>query len=197
MPYTDVDRLILERWTEVNALREAFDELLERMREPIETAARRVKSRCDELGLASEYDVKQPSFDFWKNGWANRRDKAGIYFRIGDFAPFEYGNVKSEHPWLWVLTHDLDALRIKGTEAVQFAKELRAHLGSEAAKWDDPDVVDASEPLGRYCSEVPEADRVRWMTHPDELAGFLVKGVEELMTLAPAIDVVLEKYRKR
>jgi hypothetical protein len=34
------------------------------------------------------------------------------------------------------------------------------------------------------------------MTQPDELTAFLNRSVDELMTLAPAIDTVLAMFRK-
>jgi hypothetical protein len=34
------------------------------------------------------------------------------------------------------------------------------------------------------------------MSSPDELATFLTNGIDELMTLAPAIDKVLAGFRK-
>jgi hypothetical protein len=87
-------------------------------------------------------------------------------------------------------------IQVQRRSCVQFARQLRAALGEAVTRWDHPDTVEADEPLGRYCSTVTDADRVRWMSQPDELPVFLTTGIDELMTLAPAIDTVLVRFKK-
>lgn len=196
MPLTDVDRLILDRWTEVTALRRAFDELIERMHEPIEIASHRAVRRCQEMGMSADFESKYPSLDLWKETWATRQGSAEIYLRIGGFAPREYCESDCAHPWLWVMMAERVSI-FRQADRGPFIRDLRTHLGSDAARWEHPEVDDAIQPLGRYCTDISEADRIRWMSHPDELVEFLSKGIEELMTLAPTIDAVLDKYRRR
>lgn len=196
MNYTDVDRLMLNRWTEVVALREAFDTLLERMEDTIEGALKKTERWTDEKGLKTEIDLKEPNLDVWKPEWAKRRDEPAVCFRIGEFAPLEFGRVEHDHPWLWLITADVAGFKLNEEGRVQFARQLRAELGQAVTRWDNPDAVEADEPLGRYCIEVTDADRVRWMSQPDELTEFLTRGIDELMTLAPAIDTVLARFKK-
>jgi hypothetical protein len=194
--YTDVDRLILNRWTDVVALQTAFGELLERMEDTIGGALKKTERWADEKGFQTELDPREPHFDVWKPAWAKRRDEPAVYFRVGDFAPHEFGKVEEDHPWLWVMTEDAPGFKFNEEGRVQFARQLRAALGDAASRWDHPDSVEADEPLGRYCSEVMDADRVRWMSQPDELTVFLTTSIDELMTLAPAIDMVLATFKK-
>ena len=64
--YTDVDLMILKRWDEVKALREAFDDLVDRMQEIVEASLQKVSTAVAERGLSSEFDLKRPSIWFWK-----------------------------------------------------------------------------------------------------------------------------------
>lgn len=119
-----------------------------------------------------------------------------MYFRVAEFAPHEYGSDEKDHPWTWLLTGELGRFKIQEPERIQFARKLRKALGVEATKWDHHDTVEASEPIGRYHQDVAEADRVRWMSQPDELTEFLTTAMEEAMAMAPTIDTVLGIFKK-
>ncbi len=195
MRYTDVDRLLLERWTEVVALRSAFDGLLDRMRETIEGGGMKANRWVEERGWKMDFGAKDPYIDFYRPEW-ERRGEAALYFRIGDFAPTEYGAVDNDHPYTWLLTGDLGRLKLSEAERGAFGRELRKALGAEASKWDHRDCNDAAEPIGRFHEQISDLDRVRWMSHPDELTQFLTSSMEEAMALAPTIDTVLGPFRK-
>ncbi len=196
MTYTDVDKMILTRWTEVVGLRAAFEELLERMEDTIDGALKKTERWADEKGLRTELDSREPHLDVWKPEWAKRREEPAVFLRVGDFAPHEFGKVEEDHPWLWVMTDDVSGFKFNEEGRVQFARQLRTELGEAVARWDHRDTVEADEPLGRYCTELTDADRVRWMSEPDELMAFLIRGIDELVTLAPAIDTVLARFKK-
>ena len=59
--YTDVDLMILKRWDEVKALREAFDDLLGRIEDIVEASLQKVSTAVLERGLSSEFDTKRAS----------------------------------------------------------------------------------------------------------------------------------------
>ena len=196
MSYTDVDRLILDRWNEVVALRQAFDDLLKRMEHSIEQAVVRAERWVQAQGWQAENDVRQTRLDFWKPEWANRRGEAALCFRIADFAPREYSKSKDAHPWIWLFTEDMARFKMSESDRIRFARDVHSALGADARRWDHPDADEAKSPLGRYYADVTPDDRIRWMSHPDELTAFLTRGVEEAMTLAPAIDATLARFRK-
>jgi hypothetical protein len=196
--YTDIDRVILARWTEVIALRRAFDELIGRMKDAVGAGVAKAERWAADRGYLVRSNVKEPSLDIWKPEWNGKRNgEPAIYFTIAGFAPVEYGRDDADQPWLWLNTEGLSKFKMNESDRMQFARALRFALGPElAARWDNPDVVDVSEPLGRYCREVTEAERVRWMSNPEELAAFITKSVDEVMTLAPAIDQQWGALRK-
>lgn len=194
--YTDVDRLILERWNEVQDLQDAFKGLTDRMRDTVEDVMVKAERWLDEQGYRCEYDVRRPEISAWKSGWEARRGQPGIRLVVGEFAPLGYGKVRSEHPFLWVMTATLDLMKMKEAERIQFARQLRQTLGPSAAKWDHREVSDADSPLGRYVNELPETERVALAAQPQKMLEFVQAGFTELFETAAAIDATLAAVRK-
>lgn len=195
--YTDVDRLILERWTEVQDLQYAFKALTDRMRDTIEDVLVKTERWLDEQGYRCVYDVKRPEISAWKPAWEARRGQPCIRLVVGEFAPLGYGKVRSEHPFLWVMTATLDLMKMKEAERIQFARQVRQTLGASAAKWDHRDVSDADSPLGRYVNELPEGERVALAAQPQRMLDFVQQGFTQLFETAAALDQTLGMMRSQ
>ena len=195
--YTDVDRLILERWNEVLDLQDAFKGLTDRMRDTVEGVMVKAERWLDEQGYRCEYDVRRPEISAWKPTWEARRGQPAIRLVVGEFAPLGYGKVRSEHPFLWVMTATLDLMKMKEAERIQFARQVRQTLGTSAAKWDHREVSDADSPLGRYVNELAEGGRVALAAQPQKMLEFLQRGFGELFELSSAIDAQLAAKRPR
>ena len=90
--------MILKRWDETKALREAFDQLIDRMQAVVETTLQKVSIEASQRGLESGFDPKQPSIWFWKNEWATRKGDPGVYFFVSDFVPADYGKAIGDYP---------------------------------------------------------------------------------------------------
>jgi hypothetical protein len=195
--YTDVDHLILKRWDEVRDLRSAFDDLLDRMGDVIESALGKVTAAANEKGFTVDVNIKRPSIWFWKPGWATRRGEAGVYLEVFDFAPSEYGKEVDDHPSIWLMTDQFARLKIRESSE-DFGRVVKAALSSELqAKWSRADVKPAEYPLGRNCVEVSEADRIRMVGHPEELVRFVLDCFDESTELVPAIDQALQQMTRR
>ena len=196
--YTDVDRLILERWDDAKGLLEAFEELQDRMLDVIDDGGERLKRWAEQHDCIIDVQAKEPSFHFYKEAWMNRRkDDALVYFSLADFAPVGYRKVKHDNPYVWLWTENLQMIRMKEPERVEFARQLRANLGDRAAQWSHHETIDADSPLGRYLTEVSDNDRVRLVADPDRLFEFASKTIEDALTLSDAIDSSLEQARSR
>ncbi len=193
--YTDVDRLILERWNEVLDLQDAFKGLTDRMRDTVEDVMVKAERWLDEQGYRCEYDVRRPEISAWKPTWEARRGQPGVRLVVGEFAPLGYGKVRSEHPFLWVMTSTLELMKMKEAERIQFARQLRQTLGPSAAKWDDREVSDADSPLGRYVNELAEQDRVAMAAQPQKMLEFVQSGFTQLFDTVAAIDQTLTTMR--
>ncbi len=122
--------------------------------------------------------------------------RAGLSAKeIADFVTMGFGRVNEAHPWLWVMTGKLERLKLHEADRVRFARDLKATLGPGAAKWKHADCDDESEPLGRYCTEVTDQQRLEMLAHPARLVEFLEAAFRELFELEPAISETLKKYR--
>ena len=195
--YTDVDRMILKRWEEVHALREAFDDLVDRMQDIVEGVLQKVSTTMAEKGLSAEFYLKRPSIWFWKRDWASKKNEPGVYVEIFDFVPSEYGKDVEEYPSVWVMTTEFSRLKIR-ENSEDFGQAVRAALSPELLpKWSHADADLAESPLGRDCSDVSESDRVRLVTDPGALGKFILARVDEAMELVPAIDLALQKMTRR
>lgn len=195
-PYNDVDRMILSRWDEVAALRDAYDELVGRMTETIDSACRRTGSWLEEQGYDWDFDAKHPCIWAWKPGWEKPKGEPLITLEITDFAPLGFGKVDSPNPYFWLSIEQLERLKMKEPERARFARELKAAIGSSVSKWDHADGSESSDPLGRYCTDVSDRQRVEMVGHPATLVAFFESGFRELFELVPAIDDTLKKYRE-
>lgn len=195
--YTDVDLMIFKRWDEVKDLREAFDDLVDRMQDIVEASLQKVAVVATEKGLSSDFNLKRPSIWFWKREWENRKKEPGIYFELFDFAPADYGKDVEDHPSMWVMTDEFARLKMReGSE--DFGRAARAALSAELlTKWSHEDADLSDSPLGRECRDASESDRVAMVAEPDALGKFIIERMDEFMELAPAIDQALQKMTRR
>ena len=195
--YTDVDLMILKRWDEVRHLREAFDDLLDRMGDVLESALGKMTVAANERGFSSDYNLRRPSVWFWKPGWATRKGEPGIYLEVYDFAPSDYGKDIEDHPSVWLMTDEFSRLKMRETSE-EFGRAAKNALSPELqTKWSQAELDQAEYPLGRNCVEVSESDRVQMMAHPEELIRFVLARLDESMELVPAIDQALQQMTKR
>jgi hypothetical protein len=196
--YEDVDLMLLKRWEEVKAVRSAFDDLMDRMREMIETTLGKITHTVAERGMSCGSDAKYPSIWFWKKEWEIRSSKEpGIYFHLLDFAPAEYGKVEGDHPAMWFKCDDFSRLKYRESSE-EFSRLLLASLSPELMlKWGHEDADLSESPLGKECSEVSESERVHMVTEPEALTKFVIERLDEFMELVPAIDQALQKVTHR
>ena len=195
--YTDVDVMLLNRWDEVTALQEAFDELLERMTGVIETALQRVAGNLKERGFRVEWDARRPSLAFWKPDWENRKKDAGLYAILSDFVPAPYGKNIEEHPVLWLITEDFASLRtLENSDS--FGRALRLALSPEQReRWNHAEFELSRSPVGREWADVSERERVALVADVDKLVGFLSARFDDFMELVPVIDVTLGQMTRK
>ena len=196
--YTDVDRLLFARWQDVGELIDARDELFERVRDVIDEVGDRLSRWLEEREYEMRPEPAKPSYYVARPSWYyRRRDDYCVYFDIGAFAPFGYGKVKDDHPYAWLFTDQLEFLRMKESERVDFARALRLELGDAAKDWAHPETQDQEAPLGRYFTDIRDGDRVELIADPDKLFHFATRTCEELFTLSEPIDRVLAKFRPK
>jgi hypothetical protein len=196
--FTDVDLLILQRWDDARGFLEAYEELQDRMHDLIQEVGERLEQWAESRACTVEVDAKTPQYCVYKTAWMNRRkDDALVYYSLLDFAPVGYRRVKEAHPSIWVHTDNLNMLKLKEPERIQFARALRNRLGDTAKSWQHAEVKDAEYPLGKALTQISDTDRVQMVADPERLFGFAVATFEEAFALSDAIDQTLAEFRPR
>ena len=114
-----------------------------------------------------------------------------------DFVPSDYGRDVEDCPSMWVMTDEFSRLKMRESSE-EFGRALRAALSPELlTKWSHDDADVSESPLGRDCTDVSEADRVRLVGDLEALGKFIIERVDEFMELVPAIEQALLKMTRR
>lgn len=192
--FSDVDRLILERWMEVTGLLDAHRGLQDRLEEQIRIVSDRVERWARPLGFDVTCSPRDSEIYAWRPNWYDKRKEVSrVWLTLGGFCPIGFRKVDAAHPYLWVYTDDLEHFRVKEPERMAFAQALRAALGNAAQDWEAHDVDDSDSPLGRYLLSYDNSQRARLLAEADALFTFCTEHFPTLFTLADVIDNELKK----
>jgi len=192
--YTEMDRLILERWSDVAGLIDAHRTAQDHIEAALETAGERVMRWVREQGFDGEMLARDAELNVWRPSWFDRRkDEPRVFLTLGGLCPIGYRRVDEPYPFLWVMTHTLGHFKVKEPDRVKFAHALRMALGETASSWDDAGVDDAEHPLGRYLRQYDNGARARLLLNPDSLVDFCKEHLPALFALADPIDTELQK----
>jgi hypothetical protein len=188
-----MDRLILERWTDVMGLIEAQRETQEHIEEMIGVVEERVKRWGQPKGFEIEAHPKWPEFKAWRPAWADKRKGPRVQLALGGFCPIGYRKTDAKHPFLWLYTEDLENFKVKEAEREAFARSLREALGSRAREWEGQGTDDADAPLGCYITSVTDAERARIVSSADALYEFVTGHFPKIFELSDVIESELQK----
>jgi hypothetical protein len=192
--YTEMDRLVLERWPDVLGLIEAHKTAQDHIEAALESVGERITRWVREQGFDGTMSPRQAEFHAWRPTWYDKRkDEAKVLLTIGGFCPAGYRKVDDKYPYLWVNTYPLDRFKIKPPDRVKFAQGLRAALGENARSWEAEEVDDADHPLGRYLRQYDNAARARLLLEADSLLAFAKEHLPVLFELADIVDSELRK----
>ncbi|MEZ5285577.1 MAG: hypothetical protein R2712_12395 [Vicinamibacterales bacterium] len=195
--YSDVDRLILERWDEVSELIDAREELEDRITDVIEAAGERVRRALQPMGYEVEIDSKGANIDAYRTSWNDRRRGPWVYFRLSGCCPRGYRRHEDAHPAVFLHTDTLENFRIKADERRRLATSLRQALGEAAREWDDDDCSDEDAPLGRYLTEIDNKARCELVSSPEKLAGGAVAEFQKAFVIADVVEACVGKVVQR
>jgi hypothetical protein len=191
-----MDRLILERWTDVVGLLDAQRKTQDRIQEMIDVVGERLTRWAQPLGYETEANAKEAEFYAWRSAWADRRRGPRVQLVLGGFCPYGYRKNEEPYPYLWVYTDPLENFRVKETERAAFARSLRQALGDAAKQWEADGIDDASQPLGKHLTDVSDAERPKLVSSPDALFDFAVAHYPTVFALADTIEIELAKLAR-
>lgn len=194
--FNEVERLILDRWTEVAGLIEAHEALQDRLEEQIRSVAERVGRWARPQGFEVDSWPRGAEIKAWRPNWADRRKEPKVILTLGGFCPIGFRKIRDAYPYLWVYTDGLEDYKLKEPQRITFAHDLRAALGERAKEWEADDVDDLKGPLGRYLVEYDDAFRAKLLVDPDALFEFCTKHLPSLFSLADVIETQLERLKK-
>jgi len=189
--YTEVDRLLLNRWGHVMALLQAHRDIQPRIEQVIEATSSRLKPWAAAHGYEVSGTPREARFDLWLPTWADRKRGPKVRLTIGGFCPRGFRKVDEEHPYLWVHT-DLENFKVKEPERVAFASRVRARLGMTAQEWVHHNTDDSWAPFGRYLESYDDAARAELVSSPDALYAFCTEQLPALLALGEPIGHELE-----
>lgn len=190
--YTDVDRLILERWDEVSDLVAARDELQDRIGETIEAAGQKLERALEPRGYLVETQAKDCEFHVYRSTWNDRRRGPTAYFALGAFCPRGYRKNTEPFPYLFLVTETLASFRVKDDELRELAVAIRRALGAAADSWDHEDCHDGS-PIGRALTTFDGRQRAEIISSPVKLCEFAVAELEPAFEIADIVERCVEK----
>ncbi len=192
--YTDLDRLILERWTDVVGLINAHKEVQDHVEAVVETVAERVARWARDQDFESDVSARDAQFYVWRPAWYDKRKgESRVTFILGGFCPAGFRKVNDPHPYLWVDTSALEHFKVKEPERIRFAQGLRSALGDHARDWEAEGLDDADLPLGRYLREYDNEARAKLLLDPDALFAFCTQHLPTVMGLADVVDAELKR----
>jgi hypothetical protein len=189
--FNEVERLILQRWTDVMGLIEAQETLQKRLEEQVQIIADRIGRWARPQGYEVDSAPRTPEIDAWRPAWADRRKEPRVWLSIGGFYPTGFGKVEAAHPYLWVYTSD----KLKASSRTELAHRLRQALGTQAKDWEAHDVDDWA-PLGKYLVEYDNTFRVKLLPDADAVFDFCTQHFPALFSLADMIESELQRLNK-
>ena len=192
--YTEMDRLVLERWSDVIGLIEAQRVAQDQIEVTLGVAGERILRWVRERGFEGEMSPRDGELWVWRPSWYDKRKAvAKVYFALGGLCPIGFRKVEDSYPYLWVCTYPLEDFKKKESERVKFAQALRVALGDQAREWEDTDIEDANFPLGRHLRQYGSTERIQWLLDPNRLVEFSKEHLPALFALADTIDSELQR----
>jgi hypothetical protein len=156
--YSDIDRLIIERWSDVAGLIESHRETQNRMEEMIDTVGDRLGRWARAHDYEIETEAKWAEFKAAKSSWVDRRRGPRVQLAVGGFCPHGYKKMEADYPYLCLYIEKLTNFRCKEPELISFSQGVRNALGAEARSWESPDVDDTEQPLVRCLTMISDTD---------------------------------------
>jgi hypothetical protein len=194
--FNDVERLILERWTEVVGLIDAHETLQDRLEEQIQIVADRVGRWARPHGFEVDSSPRFAEINAWRPAWADRGKDPKVFLTVGGFYPLGFRKVETTHPYVWVYTSNLEQYKLKEPQRIEFAHALRTALGDRAKDWEAHDVDDLERPLVRYFVEDDDTFRAKLLLDPEALFEFCTKHFPTLFSIADIIDAEIQRLKK-
>jgi hypothetical protein len=182
-----VDTVLLNRWTDAVSFREAMLDLEDRLGARLEAAAESLRPWLDEQGYGFlEIEQKYASINIARSGWLNKKkQQPWVWFALGALLPYGYRKVEEEHPFVWVVTQDLEK-----DDRTTFQEHLGNRLRGKEGLWVNED-CSREYPAGRYILSHGDSQRLALALAPETLVSFAREALAPILALGDDVQAAL------
>lgn len=184
---SQVDAVLLNRWTDAVSFREAMADLEERLAARLEATAESLRPWLDEQGYGFlEVEPKNARINVARSGWLNKKkQQPWVWFMLDALLPYGYRKVQEENPLVWVVTLNLE----KENRSV-FQEHLTSRLRGREGEWINED-CSREYPAGRYISSHGDSQRVALAQAPEAMASFAREALTPILALGDDVETAL------
>jgi hypothetical protein len=183
---TEVDAVLLSRWPDAVAFRDAMAELEERLGARLEAAAESLRPWLDEQGYGFlETEAKYARINVARSSWLNKKKQPWVWLTLDALFPYGYRKVQEEHPFVWV-----DARNLEKEDRSIFQEHLTNRLRGKEGDWLNED-CNRDHPAGRYIVSHGDRQRVALAQAPETLASFARDVLTPILALGDDVEAAL------
>jgi hypothetical protein len=184
-----VDAVLLKRWTDAVALRDAMTELEGRMSERLEKAAQSLQPWLEEQGYSFlEVEAKYARMNIARTSWMQKtRKQPWVWFSLDALFPYGFRKVQEEHPLVWVMTYNLE----KDDRRV-FQEHLTNRLRGKGGDWINED-CGRDYPAGHYIVTHSDRERLALAQAPEAIASFAREALPPILVLGDEVEAALRE----
>lgn len=191
-PVGDVDAVLLKRWADAVALREAMADLEDRLSERLKRAAESLRPWLEEEGYSFvEVEARYARVNVARAGWLSRKnEQPWVWFAVGALFPYGFRKVQEEHPLVWVMSSNLEK-----DDRRMFQEHLTDRLRGKGGDWVNED-CGRDRPAGHYISTHGDRERLALAQTSDALAAFVREALASILPLGDDVEGALRDTRK-
>jgi hypothetical protein len=187
---TDVDVLLLDRWADATALRDAIKELEDRLGDRFEATGDRLRAWVRSRGFeVIAIDKRTAWIAVAKPAWMTKANDELVSVSVGAVLPYGYRRVQDEHPYVWVGVGHLNE-----DEQQAFNNALAGRLKGLPDAWLNDECTE-DFPAGLMLSSVADPERVKLAQSEEDLEAFIKTALEKAMSIEVHIDAALAAAR--
>jgi hypothetical protein len=186
--WTDLDRLILDRWGDVIEFRQALQSVELKIAASVAEVGRRVEVWAKDQGYQSNSDVNDAGVYIYRPEWVVD-ENALVWFVVGSIAPRGFRKVTDHFPFIGVY---LLLPGVNGPAREQFAYDLQAEWGPLWASFRHDPEEPQRYALLEYLQQVDAKARETAILDPEALFTLVRQQFERLLPLTAGIDARLK-----
>jgi hypothetical protein len=195
--WTDLDRLIFDRWTDLVELRQAVAATEKKLKDNVAEVGRRVETWAKDKGYGSDTATDNgPSIYVYKPDWIVD-DLALVHFTVGGIVPNGFLATDESAPFIMVEVSSLKKLGLKGPAREEFGRSLRDEWKGLWPNFQHEPEDPTKYALLEYLRKLDDTARLALALDPDAMLALVTDQFERLFPLAAGISARLEALKTR